>query len=244
MELTDSPENLMRSTVNKQGWVLPYLDPYCTEFVERTKSMTGPIADLGCGYGFTAKKLLEAGATVIANDLSEPQLEELRVSVPPNLASRLSIVPGDVSNLTFEDESLGGILAARWMHFLSSEDVRGALRKFFRWLRPGGILCITCNTLVHIATPEGYAEYLDRKQQGEEWPGKLSNATVRPYLAKNMPPYFYGFDVETLTREVTLAGFTVEDCGLYGTVGITKAWLDDNCVGIMAIKDEISPELS
>lgn len=228
-----------RVTVNQQGWAFQYLDQYCTEFVSLSKSALGPVADLGCGFGFTSIKLLEAGTTTIANDLCEAHLEDLRNSVSPSVASRLSILPGDIRKLTFDDCSLGGILAARVVHFFGVEEIRKLIQNFFTWLKPGGILCVTCSTLLHFATPTAYAEYLEKKRCGEEWPGKLTRDSIREDLASEMPQDFYGFDAETLFKEVRLAGFTVDKCGLYGTVGfVPGSYNTDSSVGVIARKPE------
>ncbi|XP_055331734.1 uncharacterized protein LOC129583790 [Paramacrobiotus metropolitanus] len=238
---SDQEDLRMRSTKNKQGWVLPYLDPFCKEFVDLMRQLpsSSPVADLGCGYGYTSLKLLEAGCSVLANDLDNDQLQELQQSVPADLSGRLTVMPGNCVELSFSDSSFKGILAARWMHFLTSEEIiRSVLKRFYLWLEKGGVLCLTCNTLVHIATPEAYEKYVEKKSSGDEWPGWLDKSQnhIRKHLVDNIPDIFYGFDVESLSREVTLAGFDVVKCEMYGSTGVTKPWLEDNCIGILATK--------
>ena len=132
--------------LNQARWDNDSLDPYCQEFVELAKNSGLPVADLGVGNGFTTKKLLEAGVKVFANDLKLERLELLRRSLSPKEQERLTLLPGDALQLVIPSNSLGGILATRWINVLRPYECRLLMNDFYRWLLPGGIICITAHT--------------------------------------------------------------------------------------------------
>lgn len=128
----------LTKTANGAGWQINALDEYGELFVEYAKTCSRPIADLGVAYGFTSKCLLDAGAKVIANDLSKEMLQELEKSVSNEQKARLTLMPGDALKLKFDKESLDGIWANRYLHFLKPEDIRTSMKHFYHWLAPGG----------------------------------------------------------------------------------------------------------
>ena len=42
-------------TGNKKGFMIQELDYFCQEFVDYSRTVTDPIADLGVAFGFTTK---------------------------------------------------------------------------------------------------------------------------------------------------------------------------------------------
>ncbi|XP_055346211.1 uncharacterized protein LOC129593776 [Paramacrobiotus metropolitanus] len=234
----------LRPTLNRQGYCLTHLDPYCKEFIDlmRREAPVLPVADFGCGYGFMTLRLLETGCDVIANDLHEPHLVELHHEKATRFPEALRIIPGDCTQLTFASNSLGGILASRWIHWLTSaEAIRDILKKFYDWLTPDGVACITCGLCAPAATPAAYLEYLRKKEAAEEWPGwlSMSGGDIKEWITKlaNAPDMYYGFDEDVLVREVELVGFSVEKCGLFGTAGVTPgSQLENSHVGVVARK--------
>ena len=127
-------------TLNAHGMMFPVLNPY---FVHAMNLMdkTKPVADLGVAYGFTSKKLLENGfEKVIANDLDERHLKELWETVPEEHKHFLELMPGNVLDIEFDKESLGGITAIKWLQFIHGGDVAKVFKKFYDWLQPGTYL--------------------------------------------------------------------------------------------------------
>ena len=111
----------LTKTANGAGWQINALDEYGVAFVEYARTTKRPIADLGVAFGFTSRCLLEAGAHVIANDLSEEMLQELEKSVTATeQKKRLTLMPGDARELNFPENSLDGIWANRFVSWLES----------------------------------------------------------------------------------------------------------------------------
>ena len=124
-------------TLNSYGMMFPLINPYFTQVME-LMDKSKPVADLGVAYGLTTKKLLEKGFDkVIANDLEEKHLKDLWETTPESFHSRLELMPGNVLNLDFDNDSLGGIIAIRWLQFIHGDDVRKVFKKFYDWLQPG-----------------------------------------------------------------------------------------------------------
>ena len=87
-----------------------------------------------------------SGARVVANDLKTERLEEISRSLNADERGRLTLAPGDALQLVIPSASLGGILATRWINVLRPYECRLLMNDFYRWLAPGGILCITAHT--------------------------------------------------------------------------------------------------
>src|SRR5262245_32852905 len=105
-------------TLNQMGWMTVGLDAFSQAFVDFAPTAPGPVLDIGAAYGVASIAALNKGARVIANDLDPRHLEILRDNAPSAYARNLSLRPGAFPDeLDFEEDSLGGILACRILHF-------------------------------------------------------------------------------------------------------------------------------
>ena len=96
------------------------------------------VLDVGVGVGRYAKVALDAGAEVCGIDLS------YAVDVAKeNLAnySHISLCQADVFSLPFADESFDVIYSFGVLHH--TPDPRKAFHGLLRFLKPGGIICLT-----------------------------------------------------------------------------------------------------
>ncbi|XP_055349662.1 uncharacterized protein LOC129596413 [Paramacrobiotus metropolitanus] len=217
MPFTKGPDDIMTETFNQMGYSVDILDPYTAYFLHKMRKPTQPVADLGCGFGIVTKHLLNAGATVIANDISRAHLAEVEDSVPREQRSRLTIVHGDASQLDFPANSLSGIMAGRWVHFLTSPEAYfDFFHRALRWLEPGGSLCVTVHTMKAWSPPEVCAAYEIKRASGMAWPGWVSREMKWEGLRDRLPDRGYAFRLEELKGLVEEIGFHVEKCGLYG----------------------------
>ncbi|KAI0521328.1 S-adenosyl-L-methionine-dependent methyltransferase [Xylaria bambusicola] len=101
--------------------------------------------ELGCGCGLpVTQKLLEThpSARVIANDLSTTQISIARENLITNpedeVAQRLELIPGDMSALTFPNESLDLVVAFYSIIHLPRTEQTALLERITKWLKPGG----------------------------------------------------------------------------------------------------------
>ena len=101
------------------------------------------LLDLGCGAGRHAAEACRRGATVVALDMSAPDLKEARdrlADVDPERARSLA-VQGDALRLPFADGSFDRIIAAEVLEHIP--DDAGAMAELARVLRPGGLVAVT-----------------------------------------------------------------------------------------------------
>lgn len=97
-----------------------------------------PIWDIGCGPGHTAKFLKELGVDISGLDLSEKILTQARIEYPD-----INFLKGDILELEFEDNSIGGIVAFYAIVHFTEEQVETALKEIFRVLQPEGVFLFT-----------------------------------------------------------------------------------------------------
>ena len=96
-------------------------------------------ADIGAGSGFITEGLLERGLRVIAVDLSEAMLEEMRRKFGKGGAVEYRI--GEAESLPLEDSYVDYVFANMFLHHVESP--LAALREMARIVKPGGRLVIT-----------------------------------------------------------------------------------------------------
>jgi ubiquinone/menaquinone biosynthesis C-methylase UbiE len=114
-----------------------------------------PIWDFGCGPGQTSQYLKDLGLNVSGLDLSEKILEQARTFHPG-----INFHKGNILNLTFENNSIAGIVAFYSIVHFSEEQVGIAFNEIFRVLQPGGIFLLT----FHIGTQTIHIEeFLGKK---------------------------------------------------------------------------------
>ena len=97
-----------------------------------------PVWDFGCGPGQTTKYLKDLGIEISGLDLSEKILEQARI-IHPEIHFR----KGNILELEFDDDSIGGIVAFYAIVHFTEEQVEVAFREAFRVLQPGGLLLFT-----------------------------------------------------------------------------------------------------
>ncbi len=97
-----------------------------------------PVWDLGCGPGQTTKYLRNLGIQISGLDLTEKILEQAR-----KIHSELHFQKGNILDLTFETDSIAGIVAFYAIVHFTKEQVGIAFREVFRVLQPAGIFLFT-----------------------------------------------------------------------------------------------------
>jgi SAM-dependent methyltransferase len=93
--------------------------------------------DVGCGRGLLARRLAQHCQEVIAIDLDHGPIAEAKAS--GDLGGRIKFVEGDVMTYPFPDDNFELIAAVATLHHLQ---LRPALARFRKLLKPGGVLAI------------------------------------------------------------------------------------------------------
>ena len=191
-------------TTNKHGYMLQIDDPNFVESLSLIDKYK-PVADFGVAYGFSTKRLLEEGFNVVANDLDEKMLNHLLNNISEEQKQRLKLVPGNLLNLEFEENSFGAIYALRWMHFLKGAEFRLIFENFYKWLAPGGVLVVACGFTFEIDE----TKFKYKRLNNHEWPGEMEFVSDNSFLNRIIPGFINIISLEVLLREALRAGFEI-----------------------------------
>ncbi|HEX4018708.1 MAG TPA: class I SAM-dependent methyltransferase [Frankiaceae bacterium] len=101
------------------------------------------LLDLGCGAGRHAAEACRRGATVVALDMSAPDLKEAADRLGEVDPERRRSVPvqGDALRLPFADGTFDRIIAAEVLEHIPADEA--AMAELARVLRPGGLVAVT-----------------------------------------------------------------------------------------------------
>lgn len=196
-----------RLTTNKHGYMMKIDDPNlveCMNLIDKSKR----VGDFGVAFGHSTRRLLENGFNVVANDLDPQMLDHLYASVSEKERTRLQLVPGDVTKLEFEENSFGAIFAFRWMHFLRGDVFRQMIEKYYKWLAPGGLLCISCVEGVLLNKKESICQF-EYLNDDPEWPGHAKFVPTNSLIDRITPEFVHLVSPNILAREVSRAGFYI-----------------------------------
>jgi SAM-dependent methyltransferase len=172
--------------------------------------------DVGCGTGVATLAALIRGAHVVAVDPVKAALEKLLAGVPACHYADLSVRVGAMPGVQFTDGSLGAIHASRVFHLLSPAALRTSLLHFRRWLQPGGRLYISAESPESACWEGLRAEYRRRFTDGQTWPGYFgAQRHMRGTAAGSAPATLHLLDENILRRELTAAGFEVDETFCY-----------------------------
>ena len=161
---------LMVSSMNSghaavSDWGMNFLDVQSPE----------KIADLGCGGGRNAAKLMEKypAAKLVALDHSEISVEKTRkINQNAIESDRCVVIQGNVSQMPFEDETFDLVTAFETVYFWPGLDV--SFREVFRVLKVGGTFLI-----VNESDGENAAD--------EKWTAMIEGMTI--YHADQLKSY-------------------------------------------------------
>ena len=220
------------------GYITPILDDYTKEFANHAASMKLPVADLGAGFGFSTKHILEKGATVFSNDVEIESLEALKKSCSKEELNRLYLIPGKLPKaFSFEEGQLGGVLASRCFHFLTGDEIESLVFSIYKSLSKGGLLCIVAETPYLGYLKSFIPIYEKRKKSGRRWPGFIR--LMKKYTNKVPSSQWVNLlDSETLKRVLTEAGFEIQKSGFVNRTYFPEEirLSGKESVGILAIK--------
>jgi SAM-dependent methyltransferase len=202
-------------TLNSMGYMLSEPEKYNQAFIDFSPHAPGPALEIGAAYGLATIPALEKGAYVIANDLDERHLQILRRKVPSSLLDHLELKPGRMpTDIDFEENSLGAVLASRVLNFLLPEEMGISFEKIFKWLNPGGKFFFLVATPYMGNFRKFLPTYQKRKMAGEKWPGLLEDIPFcTPERAPDLPKFINLLDEDVLTESLTNVGFVIEEIG-------------------------------
>lgn len=196
-------------TKNRHGSTFP-LAKYTNAFLDYARTQRGNFLDIGAAYGVTTLPALEAGAKVIANDISAEQLEMLKLATPEQLRPNLTTLAGRFPDFDLPENSLDGVLASHVLHFLNPETLRNAIAKLHLWLKPGGKVFVQCFTPYHKFMEKIIPDYHQRIAQKDPFPAYTDHSEKYALQPNFIPQEVNLMDPTLLAREFITAGFQLE----------------------------------
>ena len=199
-------------TFNRLGRTSNILNEINEQFVALAGSATLPVLDIGCATGVVALAALEAGARVIANDVSAGHLAALAAAVPPPWEPRLTLDRRRFPDqLDFAAGSLAHVHASNLLNFLTGDEIDRGFDRIAGWLADGGMFLSMSGTPYARNVAPFIPDYEARRATGERWPGyctAIHTLSDDPTL-RELPPALHLLDPEVLARSATAAGLTV-----------------------------------
>lgn len=225
-------------TLNNTGVMSTYLDEYCQEFIDFAAQQTAPVLEVGAAYGVVSIAALEAGASVIANDIDAQHLEFLRQHTPEECRSRLRTMQASFPDeLELEPNSLSGAILGRLLNWLSGPEIQRGLDKLYSWLQPGGKITILAIPPFIGIYEKLLPDYEARVAAGDEWPGYFTNMKkyIAPDIVEYVPATQHLFDTTVIARELLRAGFHIDVNEYYHRIEIAEQEKLDRREGLVAI---------
>lgn len=225
-------------TLNRTGVTIHTLDEFSEAFVAAaSRAAPRPVVDIGAGFGVATLAALNAGATVISNDVEPEHLTALQSRTPADQQSRLTLMPGRFpDDIQLDDGSAAAVLLSRVLHFFDGPQLLRSIETLHRWLQPGGCAFVVCDASLFLKQPPLRAAYEAQLAAGQEWPGFVRGVhQLLPERADQIPDQLHYLDPDTLARAFEQAGFAIEraelfvrDCGEQGP--------PRRCTGVIARK--------
>ncbi|CAH0539218.1 class I SAM-dependent methyltransferase [Vibrio marisflavi] len=236
----------LEATHNSFGF-MHTLSPMGKAFIEySSQTLEKPLLDIGCAFGVTTLPCLENGAKVVACDIEQSHLDELKRRAPlqhhENLTLQLGRFPEEMD---FAEGSFSGIFISHVLPFLSEQELKDGFQKISKWLAPGGKLFLLCYSPFHKTMSDFIPTYLERIKTTKTFAGLVDNK--RDYESNeivndDLPDRLMLFDVPTVEHLFELAGLDTELCEHIGGVenGVPEIFCLDGreWVGAIGVKPQ------
>ena len=215
----DRPEDSspgVERTLNATGFTINSLDEVSREFVRFAAGVAPErVLDVGAGFGVATLAALEAGASVIANDMEAGHLAHVESRCPASFRSRLTLSPERFPDeVALEPGSIAGVLLSRVLHFFSGPEVERSAATVAGWLRPGGRVFVVCESSLFLEDARLRRVFQQQRSRGERWPGFVRGVhDLLPHRAHFVPDQLHYLDPPTLREVFESRGFEIETAG-------------------------------
>ncbi len=225
-------------TLNNRGPVSSYLDDYAKQFIQFAAQQTAPVLELGAAYGFVTIAALEAGATVIANDIESRHLQILYQRTPKRYRDRLILLPGEFPQaLNLAEQSIAGCYISRMLGYLEPSQLQVGMEKLYRCCKSQAKLFVISSSPFRALYRAIIPIYEQRIKENEQWPGYFTNlkTLVGAKLSSYVPEKLHFIDEKILAREVARVGFVVEKAELYTRQDLPRKLRYDGREGVAVV---------
>ena len=165
------------------------------------------VLDLGCGAGWLAFHLAEAGAEgVIGVDLSERMLD---LAGSERAHPRVTYLRGAIEDVAFPPDRFELVVSSLAFHYV--EDYPALVRRVADWLTPGGVLVYSTEHPVYTARDPADGWVLDAEGKRKHWAlDGYAEEGLREYRWYVERVRKYHRTMATLLNALVDAGLTVE----------------------------------
>jgi len=166
------------------------------------------VLDLGCGYGWHCRYVIENGAkSVIGVDLSEKMLEKANEI---NKLEGIEYQRNAIEELTFRSEQFNLVISSLAFHYIKDFDT--LCRNIYNWLQPGGKFLFSIEHPVF--TAQGNQDWIYNKD-GDKlyWPVDnyfLMGARETTFLGNTVLKYHR--TITSYLRSIVQSGFKINAC--------------------------------
>lgn len=211
----DAPHGFER-TQNGYGITLLAPDDLGLDFLKNL-SDGDSVLDIGAALGVNTLPALERGAHVVANDLSQDNLDEIYKRCPFMLRKNLTLNRGYFpTGLAFSPQSFNHIMASRILQFLPGKEIDRGAAAMFTWLKPKGRVYVIAPTVYRIFFKKVLPIYQERQKKNFAWPGEIGN--IHDYTASKytyeLPQFLHLLDDKVLKKSFEKVGFEIQTCQL------------------------------
>lgn len=216
-------------TLNRFGYMKFELEEFSEEFLNCAKQAKNTVLEIGPAYGWLTHKALEAGAEIVAADISAEHLEVLLKDTPKDKLNNLTVIHGAFpAEINFLPNSFGTILASRIFHFLKVDEIENGLDKIHSWLvEDGKLICTNCSIYHSSVKHQMLKTFEERIANGDKWPGIVRSIEEQDPVHKDYSGDFLNvFYKEQLESLLPKHGFRIEKIKYFDYP--SDPWPDDN----------------
>lgn len=207
------------------------LDPLSIKFAIYGRAVASETLDMGCGDGLATAAAIERGGRVVAVDPDPSLMARVRARIPSERHARLTTQIGSLPAIDFDDGRFAAVHVAHVFQLLNGREILRSLENMRRWLRPGGKLFVSAIEPGGVRWQPVVGHFESREASGIRWPGYIPD--VRKFLPAGAPvgpAFIHLLNAQVLRRELTSAGFRVEEVTRY-----VLPWdVEQSCCAVIA----------